>query len=265
MDKYLFNIICITAMIFSSICLYSHSVNARENITLTSSQIGITGFQVRMANPGDELNVAFRAVCNAPNKGSRIVIGNTEYAVKEYGTIYALDPNNTGYKENDKLSEKYTLLDTTDYSYRGEGYKYRGIEKYTFGTNYLSPAFGYLEEHGVYADWDKSDTENSYYIRTMEMMNDFVSNTIHVRAFIEAEYVENGETKTALIYSEKIRTVSVAQIANYFYVNGMANNQPAHDYLYNSILHNTELLNKRNPYYLSSPIEYGWNSGIVTP
>lgn len=265
MHKKMRNIVCIVIMIAISQWIGTADVKAAENQTLISSQVGITGFQIRMSNPGDELNVAFRVVCNAPNKGSVITIQDTDYVVKEFGTIYTLDPNTTGDEKNDRLNDSYTLLDSTDYSLLGWEYKYRGLEKYTFGGNYISPTFGYLEEKGVYADWDKSDTENTYYVRTMEMMNDFVPNNIHVRAFVEAEYMEDGETKTAIIYSEKIRSVSVAQIANYFYINGMANSQNAHDYLYNNILHNTALLSKKNPYYLSSAIEYGWNSGVVNP
>lgn len=265
MHRRLWNVVCITLMIAGSLWIGGSHVEAEENQTLISPQVGITGFQIRMANPGDELNVAFRVVCSAPNRGSIITVHDTDYVVKEFGTIYTLDPNTSGDEKNDILDASYTLLDTIDYTSLGWEYKYRGLKKYTFGGNYVSPTFGYLEEKGVYADWDKSDTENTYYVRTMEEMNDFVPNSIHVRAFVEAEYEENGEIRTAIIYSEKIRSVSVAQIANYFYVNGMANTQTAHDYLYDNILHNTSLLSRKSPYYLSSALEYGWNSGVVNP
>lgn len=243
--------------------IMGNCVKAEE--TLISSKVGITGFQIRMSNNTDELNIAFRVVGNAPNKGSIITLNGVDYKVKEYGNIYTLDPNTTGYESKDKLNNTYTLLDPTDYSLLNMGFRYRGIKKYNFNGNNLSPTFGYMEEKGIAINWNIDDKENTYYVRTMEMMNDFVANSIHIRTFVTAEYNTDGETKTAIIYSENVRSISVAQIANYFYLNNMANNQNQHNYIYNNILHNTEVLSRKNPYYLKQPVEYGWNGGVVNP
>lgn len=251
--------------ILLGVCFASMKDVKADTEILTSSEVGLGGFQIRMANPGDELNVAFRVVGKAPKKGSSISVNGKQYIVKELGTIYTLDTNITGQAKNDKLSDKYTILDMTDYISLGWDYKYRGINTYMFGKNKVSPTFGYLAEKGIHPTWNASDTKNSYYIRTMEMMNDYVQNSIHVRTFVDAQYQENGETKTTLIYSDNIRSVSVAQIAWYFYSNSMANNKTEHDYLYNNILHNTELVSRKNNYYLSAPLEYGWNGTIVKP
>ena len=122
-----------------------------------------------------------------------------------------------------------------------------------------------MEEKGIAINWNIDDKENTYYVRTMEMMNDFVANSIHIRTFVTAEYNIDGEAKTAIIYSENVRSISVAQIANYFYLNNMANNENQHNYIYNNILHNMEVLSRKNPYYLKQPVEYGWNGGVVNP
>ena len=237
----------------------------RAEDVLVSPKVGITGFQIRMSNPTDELNIAFRVVGSAPNRGSIITLNGVDYKVKEYGTIYTLDPNTTGYENKDKLNNTYTLLDPADYSSLNMGFKYRGMKTYNFNGNNLSPTFGYIEEKGIAVNWDSDDKENTYYVRTMEMMNDFVANSIHIRTFVTAEYDTNGETKTAIIYSENVRSISVAQIASYFYLKNMANNENQHNYIYNNILHNTEALSKKNPYYLKQPVEYGWNGEIVNP
>ena len=88
--------------------IMGNCVKAEE--TLISSKVGITGFQIRMSNNTDELNIAFRVVGNAPNKGSIITLNGVDYKVKEYGTIYTLDPNTTGYESKDKLHIHYLTL-----------------------------------------------------------------------------------------------------------------------------------------------------------
>ena len=80
--------------------IMGNCVKAEE--TLISSKVGITGFQIRMSNNTDELNIAFRVVGNAPNKGSIITLNGVDYKVKEYGTIYTLDPNTTGYESKEE-------------------------------------------------------------------------------------------------------------------------------------------------------------------
>ncbi len=61
-------------------------VKAEE--TLISSKVGITGFQRTMFNNTDELNIAFRVVGNAPNKGSIITLNGVDYKVKEMNHIH---------------------------------------------------------------------------------------------------------------------------------------------------------------------------------
>lgn len=63
---------------------------------------------------------------------------------------------------------------------------------------------GIWRKKGIAINWNIDDKENTYYVRTMEMMNDFVANSIHIRTFVTAEYNTDGEAKTAIIYSENV-------------------------------------------------------------
>ena len=222
--------------------------------------LSVEGFQIQANNDHDDDTVSFRTVCKAPNIGQEITVNETPYTVKAYGTIYALDFTNTsGDHEKDNLQPYHTLLakGLQDIGKGDEKVKaYVGSNK--FGGKIYT--YGYeATPIGTINGWDELDDTHTYYSRTMIRMDDYMANTIHVRAFV----VTNNDE---FIYSEDIVAVSVAEIADYLYQNSMSKNKAAHDYLYDKILHNSILSEGDNKFYRPNPIvEYGWNSNLYTP
>lgn len=220
---------------------------------LINESIGVEGFQIKTNDTSDK--VAYRAVCKAPNIGSKFTLGGREYTVKDVGTIYTLDTDNSGIHANAKVGDAYTELSSTTVD--DTEYKYVGRKKY----NGSQRTYGYLAtEKGVYKDWNAEDTQNSYYVRTMYDGETYsvISNTIHVRAFIVATY----NNKEYIVYGKNVAHMSIAEVANYIYENSLSSNFTGHKYLYESIL---SKLDSENPYYKASTVAYGWNDNLYTP
>lgn len=229
------------------------TVSAETSAVLTSSEISVEGYQMKTYATSEE-GVTFRAVCKAPDIGSVITVDGKEYTVKSLGTIYTKDPNRNGKSENKVLTKSYTELDSVPYpTYAikdGYGFKYIGQKNYqnkmvTFG--YISTEAGIVEQKDGYTT----------YIRTMTNMDDYVLNTLWIRAFVEAIDEDGNET---LIYGEKAAVTSVAKIAYQVYIGGKATNAEGHKYLYDTIL---SKLPESNPYYLDTEQEYGWGDVVV--
>ncbi len=234
--------------------------DGKDALIADEGDLSVEGFQIQANNDHDDDTVSFRTVCKAPNIGQEITVNETPYTVKAYGTIYALDFTNTsGDHEKDNLQPYHTLLakGLQDIGKGDEKVKaYVGSNK--FGGKIYT--YGYeATPIGTINGWDELDDTHTYYSRTMIRMDDYMANTIHVRAFV----VTNNDE---FIYSEDIVAVSVAEIADYLYQNSMSKNKAAHDYLYDKILHNSILSEGDNKFYRPNPIvEYGWNSNLYTP
>lgn len=224
---------------------------SKMGAAITSESVMVEGFQIKTNNTTD--TVGFRTVCKAPNKGSQIVASDGRtYTVESMGTIYTLDTNYNGYRRNDVLNASYTLLNPTVVS--GQSYTYVGANKYDGAQR----TFGYVAtDAGVAKDWNTSDKDNTYYVRTMNGMsaNNMLEYSIHVRAFVVT-------TDGTIVYGKKTACISVAEVADYLYKNSKSKNFTAHKYLYNSIL--TKVANT-NPYYRDSTLSYGWDSQLFTP
>lgn len=224
---------------------------SKMGAAVTSESVMVEGFQIKTNNTTD--TVGFRTVCKAPNKGSQIVASDGKtYTVESMGTIYTLDTNYNGYRRNDVLNASYTLLNPTVVS--GQSYTYVGANKYDGAQR----TFGYVAtDAGVAKDWNTSDKDNTYYVRTMNGMsaNNMLEYSIHVRAFVVT-------TDGTIVYGKKTACISVAEVADYLYKNSKSKNFTAHKYLYNSIL--TKVANT-NPYYRDSTLSYGWDSQLFTP
>ncbi|MBE5959216.1 MAG: discoidin domain-containing protein [Lachnospiraceae bacterium] len=219
----------------------------------TSLDISVVGFQMRTNGIGG--NVAFRTVCKAPNIGSSIDVSGNTYTVAGFGTIYTLDPNPSYDKTQDVLSSRYTLLNPTISKDPNGVDAYVGYYKY----NDVNYTYGYLATAvGVVSDYNKEDTTHTYYVRTMEGIDSAIINrTLHVRAFVLA-------TDGTIIYSDKTRSISVAEVAAYIYDHSLAPNYYGHTYLY-SVLNNASLIGATSPYYRNVEVEYGWNENLYTP
>ncbi len=234
----------------------SNNVQAGTTV-LTSPDISVVGYQIK-TSVSDQEGISFRTVCKAPDRGSIIAIDGHNYTVTNLGTIYTKDPNRNGKNENNVLGKTYTELNTSPYPQsgvaEGEGYKYIGDKSYqgkivTFG--YIATDKGVIE---------KKDGFTSY-VRTLTYMNDFVLNSLHVRAFVEAT---DEDGNNVIIYGEYASLISVAEIAYKVYmgIGGVkAPDEEGHRYLYDSILHT---LPTSNPFYKETTEEYGWG-GVVQP
>lgn len=230
---------------------------AETQVYLTSESVKVEGFQIKTNNPDN--NVAFRTVCKVPNVGSSITASDgTIHEIAGMGTIYTLDVNNDGYRRNDILDLSYTVLDPTPVSEditASEGYNYVGANLY----NEAQRTYGYIatKEKGIATDWNPQDTENTYYVRTMDGMSadGAMEYTIHVRAFVIT-------TDGTIIYGKKMASISVAELADYLYKNSKAQNYTGHQYLYNNIL--TKVSNA-NPYYRTTTLSYGWDNNLYVP
>lgn len=225
-----------------------------DTTVLTSPDISVAGFQIKTNQTAKE-GIAFRTVCKAPDIGSFITSNGKQYTVKALGTIYTKDINTSGNSTNIVLNKSYTELNPVpfpEYAIKpGYNFKYVGEKEYlnkmvTFG--YIATDAGITE---------KKDGFTSY-MRTMTNMTPYVTNTLIIRAFVEAVDEDGNEV---LIYGEKASAISIAEIAYKVYMSSKAPNQEGHNYIYKYIL-NT--LPPQNPYYKEKEEEYGWGGLVPT-
>ena len=233
-------------------------VNVRNKVYLYSDSVDVEGFQIRTNKT--ENSVAYRAICKAPNVGSTITVDGSSYTVEDIGTIYTIDTDDSGDVGNSKVDGRvYTLLDPTAVDSdveKAKGYKYVGENLYE-GSN---RTYGYIAtDEGIISSGETTDTENTYYVRTMEGMDELKEYTLHVRAFVTAIDTDGSRV---FIYGSRVADVSVAEIAYYIYVKSLSSNYSGHDYLYNNIL---SKISSNNPFYMSTTINYGWNDNLYTP
>lgn len=219
-----------------------------EEGILKSSKIAIEGFQIRTNDALASIN--YRTMCKAPNIGSKITVDGTEYTIDSLGTSYALDTNYDGNDAHNNLDSSYTILDPTPVS--SSNPKYQGVKPYA-GQN---RTHGYIaSSEAIIPDWKEGDTANTYYAFTMQGMDDIACYTIWVRPFVKT-------TTGELIYGNTTAFTSVAEIASHLYTNSLAKNISSHNYLYNSIVHNTSIVPTTNPYYQAEEVVYGWSNTL---
>ena len=219
-----------------------------EEGILKSSKIAIEGFQIRTNDALASIN--YRTMCKAPNIGSKITVDGTEYTIDSLGTSYALDTNYDGNDAHNNLDASYTILDPTPVS--SSNPKYQGVKPYA-GQN---RTHGYIaSSEAIIPDWKEGDTANTYYAFTMQGMDDIACYTIWVRPFVKT-------TTGELIYGNTTAFTSVAEIASHLYTNSLAKNISSHNYLYNSIVHNTSIVPTTNPYYQAEEVVYGWSNTL---
>lgn len=233
-------------------------VNVRNKVYLYSDSVDVEGFQIRTNKT--ENSVAYRAICKAPNVGSTITVDGSSYTVEDIGTIYTIDTDYSGDVDNSKVDGSvYTLLDPTAVDSdveEAKGYKYVGENLYE-GSN---RTYGYIAtDEGIISSGETTDTENTYYVRTMEGMDELMEYTLHVRAFVTAL---DADGSRVFVYGDSVADVSVAEIAHYIYVKSLSSNYRGHDYLYDNIL---SKISTTNLFYMSTTINYGWNDNLYTP
>ena len=225
-----------------------------SSTVMYSTKLTVEGFQIRSnygtGESGD--TVAYRTLCKAPKAGSKIVVGGQEYEVAQFGTSYAIDPNNTtGDNDNNTIDASYTLLDPTTYS--GHQWTYKGLSTRTVDGQNVT--YGYIANgDAIIDDWKESDTENTYYAFTMDNMTlqAGMMNTLFIRPFIVA-------TNGTIIYGKTTAYTSVAEIADVLYTNSMSKNSTAHKYLYDHICH---AISSSNAHYKANEVQFGWNGNL---
>lgn len=270
-------------MIFSFLVLESFNfcANTFAEEIVTSDELSVKGFQIRdnqqetteeIKQEQEKFGVSFRIIGQAPTVGSIIIANNTSYTIENIGILYVLDSNNKGIDSNGIYSgdvysdEKYTVLDMNssllDSNKNVIGYK--GLNKSSEDANIT---YGFLAtEDGII----KKVLTNTSYCQTLTKMDELIGNTIHTRAFAIGK---NSEGNKNIIYSSKILSVSIAEIANYLYVNNMCTNAYAHDFLFDRILNGKEgnsenisiLEQVGNSFYRDTKIQYGWNGSLYLP
>lgn len=225
-----------------------------SSTVMYSTKLTVEGFQIR-SNYGTEESgdtVAYRTLCKAPKAGSKIVVGGQEYEVAQFGTSYAIDPNNTtGDNDNNTIDASYTLLDPTTYS--GHQWTYKGLSTRTVGGNNVT--YGYIANgDAIIDDWKESDTDNTYYAFTMDniTLEAGMTNTLFIRPFIVT-------TSGNIIYGKTTAYTSVAEIADVLYTNSMSKNSTAHKYLYDHICH---AISSSNAHYKANEVQFGWNGNL---
>lgn len=233
---------------------------------LTSDAIGVTGFQVKTNNRLSYGNtqyaldgVAYRTICRAPKKDSKIEVGGKQYTVTNVGTIYVPDPRNEANETATYLDLNGGLKENTD-SLNEDTYSY-----YAGTGDYSTLTFGYIAtEEGILKNLDET-SENINYVRSLAFLkNDKeycqkLQMRMLVRAFVEAV---DSDGKKVLIYGSDTQDISVAEIADYIYQNSLAANYQGHDFLYKEILNK---IDPSNPYYQDMTVNYGWNDNLYTP
>lgn len=223
----------------------------KADTVLTSPLITVEGYQIK-TKVTEGQGITFRTICKAPDIGSMITVNGKKYTVTNLGTIYSKDPNTTGDNTKNILDKSYTELNPIPYFEKERNLEFKYIGQKDYNGTFLT--FGYIAtDDGIL---EQKDGITSY-VRTIKNINNFITNTIRARAFVEA-VDEDG--KDVIIYGQYASLMSVAEIAYKLYLKSGAPDEMSHKYLYTNILHK---LPTSNPYYMDVEIEYGW-SGIVS-
>lgn len=248
--------ICTIALVISSMAIYKREVvNADEEpidlVTdcVTSEEFSVIGFQIKVNDNDTSARTGFRVVAKIPKSGTVKDTNGVEHTVDHFGTVYALDDNDTGLKENNVYNKNYTILNGEGVS--GEEWEFEGI-------NNGSRTVGYaVTDEAFLPNWTPKDEKYDYYAMTMmDVDSAILEHTIFVRPYFVDE---NGN----IIYASQVVSTSIAQVANDLYINSKMPNVVAHNYLYDNILHSS--YTQHNCYHLDSPQEYGWGGGIYAP
>lgn len=240
-------------------------ISGSQTVLLTSSEVSVSGFQMK-TNFGDSESkdeIGFRSVCQAPNIGGSITVGQNTYTVARMGTLYTIEPDKniaegTSFTPSGMLLKSYDLNNTESYVNRSDPAATK-VNPYTVVVRAT-------EEKGIM----EKDSTYSTYVQTLigTIGQLHPGNKIHVRAFV----VTSGGT---IIYSKKSVSTSIARVAAYMYQNSLSTNYRGHEYLYQKIVnvekfvpdeYSTNLFDTiANPYYRNTPLEYGWNENLYTP
>jgi hypothetical protein len=232
------------------------TTTASSDGTLTSNDIAIQGFQIKTNFPegARSTNVAFRAIGKCPSVGSTITVSGQNYTVESHGIILTLDPNGDGYRKNDEYTKADTLLDF-EHPVEGQQWSYIGSSSVgSFTKGYISTS------KALVAGLNNRNDGNDYYVFTISGINAYITRTFHVRAFAIVTKDENRY----IVYGAKAAATSVPQIADNIYRNNKSSNIQGHQYLFD-FLSNTlvaNLIPTTNPYYRTTPIEYGWDGNL---
>ena len=237
-----------------------------ESSIIKTDKISIKGFQIktngnRYYNASGEVvfdeegaeKVAFRTICRAPAVGETITVSDKSYKVKNVGIIYTIDPNATGDETKDVFDSSYSVLNTSQIS--GAAHTYIGAKRYNgndYTLGYLATDDGILSNKGGYMEYVRTVRNNSYYGSDGSL--NVITNSFHARAFVVAE---DG----TIIYGNNVESMSIPEVAYYFYKNAMSSNYNGHAYLYDTILSRIS----GNKYYLSTKVDYGWNDNLYDP
>ena len=237
-----------------------------ESSIIKTDKISIKGFQIktngnRYYNASGEVvfdeegaeKVAFRTICRAPAVGETITVSDKSYKVKNVGIIYTIDPNATGYETKDVFDSSYSVLNTSQIS--GAAHAYIGAKRYNgndYTLGYLATDDGILSNKDGYMEYVRTVRNNSYYGSDGSL--NVITNSFHARAFVVAE---DG----TIIYGNDVESMSIPEVAYYFYKNAMSSNYNGHAYLYDTILSKIS----GNKYYLSTKVDYGWNDNLYDP
>ena len=237
-----------------------------ESSIIKTDKISIKGFQIktngnRYYNASGEVvfdeegaeKVAFRTICRAPAVGETITVSDKSYKVKNVGIIYTIDPNATGYETKDVFDSSYSVLNTSQIS--GAAHTYIGAKRYNgndYTLGYLATDDGILSNKDGYMEYVRTVRNNSYYGSDGSL--NVITNSFHARAFVVAE---DG----TIIYGNDVESMSIPEVAYYFYKNAMSSNYNGHAYLYDTILSKIS----GNKYYLSTKVDYGWNDNLYDP
>ena len=242
----------ITFTVITALCtLGSYDLNLRADEIITSDLIQVTGFQIRKNNT-EEVGVAFRTVCTTPQIGSVIAeVSGDEYRIKKVGTSYTIDIHS-------EYNSAVTVLDPTMKSQESYG---KTVEYFDGATCEYTKGYIATSE-GVITDWAGEDSENLHYVRTMTHCDNSIATRYLVRAFVVAE---NDSGDEIIVYGNKVKAVTIAEIADYYYRNSMASNYQGHCFLYDRILNVASDTYNVNSYYRNATLDYGWNDNLFTP
>jgi len=237
-----------------------------ESSIIKTDKISIKGFQIktngnRYYNASGEVvfdeegaeKVAFRTICRAPAVGETITVSDKSYKVKNVGIIYTIDPNATGDETKDVFDSSYSVLNTSQIS--GAAHTYIGAKRYNgndYTLGYLATDDGILSNKDGYMEYVRTVRNNSYYGSDGSL--NVITNSFHARAFVVAE---DG----TIIYGNNVESMSIPEVAYYFYKNAMSSNYNGHAYLYDTILSRIS----GNKYFLSTKVDYGWNDNLYDP
>ena len=225
-----------------------------EYVPITSELINVEGFQIRTKDT-EECGVSFRAVCKAPNVGTTIAtIDGVDFKIKDIGTIYTIESD----KDNAlSVSDTYLNPNMKSGSYDGSSYQYFEGLNYNYTIGYIATT------EGISSGWKETDTDNTYYVRTMTKCDINIATKHLVRAFVVAQSDSGDEI---IVYGKYAREMTIAEVADYLYVNSLSSNFQGHKFLYNSILSKEKDGRENvNAYYRTTTVDYGWNDNLFTP